>query len=238
MESSSLPHCPGPKHVPLWRNWGELIKHSTVATSEIDHTRSFGQETEVYPVVMDYRKIEPWLFVNFRCRAGKSDENCWVNDRHMTIGCAFVWCSHYHPKPRLTSPSKPIAKVTMPGQWGICAGRRWVTFSPPHVFTASDLCGHGVAEAVGREVYWKNMFQQINQSLETLKYIVSLHISLYYHLEDGPIFWHCSCVLSLHSYLNWRQVPNRPKKESPWILNHDSWLAGMFDQTHLSIHFS
>ena len=55
---------------------GELIKHSTVATSEIKKTRSFGQETEVYPVVMDYRKIEPWLFVNFRCRAGKSDENC------------------------------------------------------------------------------------------------------------------------------------------------------------------
>ena len=28
---------------------GELIKHSTVATSEIKKTRSFGQETEVLP---------------------------------------------------------------------------------------------------------------------------------------------------------------------------------------------
>jgi hypothetical protein len=135
----------------------------------------------------------------------------------MTIGCAFVWCSHYHPKPRLTSPSKPIAKVTMPGQWGICAGRRC------HVFTASDLCGHGVAEAVRREDYWKNMFQQINQSLETLKYI-SLYIRKFIlssrrwpHFDTAAVCYRCTAISIDGKY----PTGQRKNLLESWIMTHD-----------------
>lgn len=93
-----------------------------------------------------------------------------------------------------------------------------VTFSPPHVFTASDLCGHGVAEAVRREDYWKNMFQQINQSLETLKYI-SLYISLYCHLEDGPILTLQLCVIA--AQLSQLTASTQQAKERI-SLNHES----------------